>query len=83
LLDALSSDYVPHALLHAAFLLHAQAGWTLPRAIATVSLNPARMVGFGDRGAIAIGQRADLVRVRLLDGVPVPMATWRTGNRIA
>jgi alpha-D-ribose 1-methylphosphonate 5-triphosphate diphosphatase len=83
LLDALSSDYVPHALLHAAFLLHAQAGWTLPRAIATVSLTPARMVGFDDRGAIAIGQRADLVRVRLLDGVPVPMATWRSGNRIA
>jgi alpha-D-ribose 1-methylphosphonate 5-triphosphate diphosphatase len=83
LLDALSSDYVPHALLHAAFLLHARAGWTLPRAIATVSLNPARMVGFDDRGAIAIGQRADLVRVRLLDGVPVPMATWRSGNRIA
>jgi alpha-D-ribose 1-methylphosphonate 5-triphosphate diphosphatase len=83
LLDALSSDYVPHALLHAAFLLHEHAGWSLPNAIAAASLNPARMVGLEDRGAIAIGQRADLVRVRALDGVPVPMATWRTGNRIA
>jgi len=83
LLDALSSDYVPHALLHAAFLLHEHAGWSLPNAIATASLNPARMVGLADRGAIAIGQRADLVRVRILDGVPVPVATWRTGNRIA
>ncbi len=83
LLDALSSDYVPHALMHAAFLLHGQAGWSLPRAIATASLNPARMVGLDDRGAIAVGKRADLVRVRELDGVPVPMATWRGGNRIA
>lgn len=83
LLDALSSDYVPHALLHAAFLLQERAGWSLPRAVATASFNPARMVGLDDRGAIAIGQRADLVRVRVLDGVPVPMATWRSGNRIA
>lgn len=83
LLDALSSDYVPHALLHAAFLLQERAAWSLPRAVATASLNPARMVGLEDRGAIAIGQRADLVRVRVLDGVPVPMATWRAGNRIA
>lgn len=83
LLDALSSDYVPHALLHAAFLLQERAGWSLPRAVATASLNPARMVGLDDRGAIAIGQRADLVRVRVLDGVPVPLATWRAGNRIA
>jgi len=83
LLDALSSDYVPHALLHAAFLLHTRAAWPLPRAIAAASLNPARMVGLDDRGAIAISQRADLVRVRELDGVPVPMATWRGGNRIA
>ncbi len=83
LLDALSSDYVPHALLHAAFLLQEQAGWSLARAVATASLNPARMVGLEDRGAIAIGQRADLVRVRVLDGVPVPMATWRAGNRMA
>jgi alpha-D-ribose 1-methylphosphonate 5-triphosphate diphosphatase len=83
LLDALSSDYVPHALLHGAFLLHAQADWSLPRAVAAASLNPARMVGFDDRGAIALGQRADLVRVRVLDGVPVPITTWRSGNRIA
>lgn len=83
LLDALSSDYVPHALLHTAFLLQERAGWSLPRAVAAASLTPARMVGLEDRGAIAIGQRADLVRVRVLDGIPVPTATWRAGNRIA
>ncbi|MEO8038248.1 MAG: alpha-D-ribose 1-methylphosphonate 5-triphosphate diphosphatase, partial [Betaproteobacteria bacterium] len=83
LLDALSSDYVPHALMHAAFLLHTQAGWSLSRAVSSASLNPARMVGLDDRGAIEIGQRADLVRVRELEGVPVPMATWRGGTRVA
>jgi alpha-D-ribose 1-methylphosphonate 5-triphosphate diphosphatase len=83
LLDALSSDYVPHALLHGAFLLRDAAGWPLARAVATASLNPARMVGFDDRGAIAIGQRADMVRVREIDGVPVPLTTWRCGERVA
>lgn len=83
LLDALSSDYVPHALLHGAFLLREAAGWPLARAVATASHNPARLAGFEDRGAIAVGQRADLVRVRERHGVPVPLATWRGGERIA
>jgi len=89
LLDCLSSDYVPHALLHAAFLLRDQAGWTLPKAIGAVSANPARMVGLADRGEIALGKRADFVRVREslkaanLPSVPVPLASWRQGLRIA
>jgi alpha-D-ribose 1-methylphosphonate 5-triphosphate diphosphatase len=89
LLDCLSSDYVPHALLHGAFLLRDQAGWSLPKAIATISCNPARLVGLHDRGEIAVGKRADFVRVREtatashLPGVPVPLATWRQGVRIA
>jgi alpha-D-ribose 1-methylphosphonate 5-triphosphate diphosphatase len=89
LLDCLSSDYVPHALLHGAFLLRDQAGWSLPKAIATVSANPARLVGLNDRGEIAVGKRADFVRVREtrtapdLPAVPVPLATWRGGVRIA
>jgi alpha-D-ribose 1-methylphosphonate 5-triphosphate diphosphatase len=83
LLDCLSSDYVPHALLHGAFLLRHQAGWALPKAVAAVSANPARLVGLADRGEIAAGKRADLVRVRETQGVPVPLATWRQGGRIA
>jgi alpha-D-ribose 1-methylphosphonate 5-triphosphate diphosphatase len=83
LLDVLSSDYVPHSLLHAAFLLRDQAGWTLPKAIATTTLNPARLVGLGNRGEIAPGKRADYVRVRETRGVPVPMETRREGRRIA
>jgi alpha-D-ribose 1-methylphosphonate 5-triphosphate diphosphatase len=80
LLDALSSDYVPISLLHAAFLLADAV--PLPRAVATVSLNPARMVGLDDRGEIAAGRRADLVRARRSGDVPVVRAVWRAGERI-
>lgn len=83
LLDCLSSDYVPHSLLHGVFLLRDQAGWGLAKAAATASSNPARLVGLDDRGEIAAGRRADFVRVRELNGVPVPMMTWREGRRIA
>lgn len=83
LLDILSSDYVPVALLHAAFKLEAEAGLTLPGAIATVSANPAAAAGLTDRGSITKGLRADLVRVSLIDHLPVARATWRQGERIA
>jgi len=82
LLDGLSSDYVPASLLHAAFLLKEQAGWSLPQAIATVTANPAKMVRLDDRGEVSPGKRADLVRVRELGGTPVVMGAWREGVRI-
>jgi alpha-D-ribose 1-methylphosphonate 5-triphosphate diphosphatase len=82
LLDILSSDYVPSSLLTAAFELVDKAGWTLARAMATVSAEPARTVGLHDRGAIAPGLRADFVRVRMHDALPVPRATWRAGERV-
>ncbi|MEQ5842212.1 alpha-D-ribose 1-methylphosphonate 5-triphosphate diphosphatase [Paraburkholderia acidicola] len=82
LLDILSSDYVPSSLLTAAFELVDKAGWTLPRAIATVSAEPARTAGLHDRGMIAPGLRADFVRVTMLDTLPVPRATYRAGARI-
>jgi alpha-D-ribose 1-methylphosphonate 5-triphosphate diphosphatase len=47
------------------------------------------MVGLDDRGELAPGRRADFVRVRETQGappgesVPVPLATWREGRRIA
>jgi len=84
LLDALSSDYVPSSLLHGAFLLHDQDSLDLAQAMATVTGNPARMVGLDDRGEIAPGKRADLIRVRRLDdGTPVVRQTWRAGERVA
>ena len=82
LLDGLSSDYVPTSLLHAAFLLCDRIGWALPRAIAAVTANPADMAKLTDRGQIAPGKRADFIRVRETDGVPVVLGAWREGERI-
>ncbi|MCA8929154.1 MAG: alpha-D-ribose 1-methylphosphonate 5-triphosphate diphosphatase [Alphaproteobacteria bacterium] len=83
LVDGLSSDYAPFSLLHAAFLLHERAGLPLSDAIATVTAAPAAMAGLRDRGSIAEGRRADLVQVRLVEGVPVVRAVWREGRRVA
>jgi alpha-D-ribose 1-methylphosphonate 5-triphosphate diphosphatase len=83
LLDILSSDYVPASALHGAFLLHLRYAFPLAEAVATVSLNPARRVGLDDRGEIAAGKRADLVRVRLAGDLPVVRGVWRQGERVA
>ncbi|WP_266167992.1 alpha-D-ribose 1-methylphosphonate 5-triphosphate diphosphatase [Dyella subtropica] len=80
-LDMLSSDYVPASLLHGAFLLHSQAGWSMPRAMATVSSNPARALGFKDRGQLKVGLRADLVRMGSVNGLPIVRNVWVGGNR--
>ncbi|MGI9416515.1 MAG: alpha-D-ribose 1-methylphosphonate 5-triphosphate diphosphatase [Geminicoccaceae bacterium] len=82
-LDALSSDYVPVSLLHAVFRLVEQVELALPEATAKVSRNPAAMAGFDDRGEIAEGMRADLLRVRLVGDTPSIMAVWRRGERVA
>jgi alpha-D-ribose 1-methylphosphonate 5-triphosphate diphosphatase len=82
-LDVLSSDYVPASVLHGAFLLHLQHGMTLPRALATVSATPAHRVGLEDRGVIAPGRRADLVRARLRGDVVAVRGVWCRGERVA
>jgi alpha-D-ribose 1-methylphosphonate 5-triphosphate diphosphatase len=83
-LDILSSDYVPASLLMAAFdMPRCVPGITLPAAIATVTRNPARFAGLQDRGEIASGQRADIVRVSVAGGVPVVRQVWLEGRRVA
>jgi alpha-D-ribose 1-methylphosphonate 5-triphosphate diphosphatase len=82
LLDILSSDYVPGALIEAAFRLPREAGIALSAALATVTANPARAMGLADRGRIAPGLNADLVRVREIDGLPVVRGVWRRGGRV-
>jgi alpha-D-ribose 1-methylphosphonate 5-triphosphate diphosphatase len=83
-LDAMSSDYMPASLLMAAFHLpRAVPSIDLPEAIRTVTRTPAKAVGLDDRGEIAIGKRADLVRVRVTENIPVVRSVWRTGARVA
>ncbi len=82
LVDALASDYVPASLIEAAFLAAAAHGVALQEAVALISAAPAAMVGLRDRGRIAPGLRADLVRVRLHQGSPVVRQVWRAGERV-
>jgi alpha-D-ribose 1-methylphosphonate 5-triphosphate diphosphatase len=82
LLDGLSSDYVPASLLHAAFLLAERCDLSLPEAIAMVTVNNAEMAGLADRGEISVGKRADLVRVAVIDSVPVVRQVWRQGQQV-
>jgi alpha-D-ribose 1-methylphosphonate 5-triphosphate diphosphatase len=81
LLDVLSSDYVPASLLHGTFMLHRKEGLDLPKTINMVSRNPARMIGFDDRGEIATGLRADFLRVRVIDEIPIVLQVWKAGRR--
>ena len=81
-LDVLSSDYVPASLLNAAWRLHQEGGFSLSEAVNVVSRNPARATGLHDRGEIACGLLADVVRVREVAGRPVVRCTWRGGERV-
>jgi alpha-D-ribose 1-methylphosphonate 5-triphosphate diphosphatase len=83
-LDILSSDYIPASLLQAVFRLAAEPfGLPLPDAVAVASANPASAAGLDDRGEIAPGRRADLVRVRMIEDRPVVRAVWVEGERVA
>lgn len=81
LLDIFSSDYVPSSLLQAAFMLQGIAGWGLPKAINTITRNPARAIGLTDRGELAPGLRADMIRVRMSGDMPIVRGAWHQGQR--
>jgi len=81
LLDIVSSDYVPSALLLSAFHL-ARLWQDLPRAVATVTANPARAARLSDRGALTVGLRADLLRVRSFGETPLLLGVWSAGRRV-
>jgi alpha-D-ribose 1-methylphosphonate 5-triphosphate diphosphatase len=94
LLHILSSDYVPSSPLQAVFQLAADGVIGLSDGAMLVSGNPARAVGLDDRGQIAVGKRADLVRVRSHDlpatdrhprgrRVPVVRGVYRQGTRVS
>ena len=83
-LDVLSSDYVPASLLMAALALpKAVPEIALAAAVRMVSRTPAEAVGLTDRGEIALGKRADLIRVRVAGGVPAVRSAWCGGRRVA
>ena len=81
LLDIVSSDYVPSALLSAALMLGDLWG-NVARGIRTVTAAPAAAVGLKDRGHLEIGARADIVRVGRVAGAAAPRGTWVQGRRV-
>lgn len=81
LLDIVSSDYVPSALLLSAF--HLARVWDdLPRAIATVTANPAKAARLSDRGALKQGLRGDVLRVRRKGETSLLRGVWSQGNKV-
>ena len=82
-LDILSSDYVPASLvMSACFLAREIDAMDLPAAIRLVTANPAGAVGLDDRGEIAIGKRADLVRLHFAKDVEAVRSVWREGIQV-
>jgi len=84
LLDILSSDYIPSSLLMAALQLPERVpAIDLAESVRMVTKTPAAAVGLDDRGELAQGKRADVIRVHVAAGVPVVRSVWREGQRVA
>lgn len=81
--DMLSSDYVPASLLYGAFRLSQEGIIDLPAALNMISRKPALAVGLRDRGSIDPELRADLLRVRVVNGVPFVREVWVAGAKVA
>ncbi len=84
LIDVLASDYIPRSPLDAAFAIAADPALPqdLPAALGMVTRTPALMAGLTDRGAIAPGLRADLVRLRQHGTHLHVRAVWTAGQRV-
>ncbi len=82
LLDIISSDYVPAALLMSALKL-AEIWDDVPRAIATVTHNPSKATGLSDRGSLQTGLRGDVLRLRVARGTPLLRGVWCQGHRVS
>ena len=83
LLDNLASDYVPAAMLQAAFrLTRGPHDMALPPAVAKVTSNPARAAGLADHGRLSPGLKADLLRVAMIEDRPHVRTVFRDGKRV-
>jgi len=82
LLDIVSSDYVPSALLSGAMMLGDLWG-DMARGVATVTQAPAAAAGLTDRGHLDVGARADVIRVTRIGAAGAVRGTWVQGRRVA
>jgi len=84
LLEAFASDYVPRSLIECAFILNRpEFGWSLSQAVRTVTATAARAAGLSDRGVVAEGLRADMLRVKPVQDLPILRGVWARGVRVA
>ena len=84
LLEAFASDYVPRSLIECAFRLTAPGfDWPLAQGVATVTATVAEAADLDDRGVVEPGKRADLLRVRVVGGMPILKGVWAQGFRVA
>ncbi|MCU0829755.1 MAG: alpha-D-ribose 1-methylphosphonate 5-triphosphate diphosphatase [Tabrizicola sp.] len=81
LLDIVSSDYVPSSLLSAALMLGDLWG-DMARGVATVTAAPADAAGLSDRGHLAVGSRADVIRVARVGPAGAVRGVWVQGRRV-
>ena len=84
LVDILASDYVPRSMLDAVFEIANNPifGLDLPATVRLVTRNPAELSGLKDRGEIAIGRRADLLRLSMVRQQPILRQVWRAGRQV-
>lgn len=79
---ALCSDYAPQAMLPALGVLIGEMGLGWPQALQLMAGAPARAAGLADRGEIAPGKRADLIRVGETAGALSVAAMWVAGAQV-
>jgi alpha-D-ribose 1-methylphosphonate 5-triphosphate diphosphatase len=82
LLDVLSSDYIPAALLQSAVRLGCIWG-SMAKGIATVTRAPARSTGLSDRGTLDIGKRGDVIRFSVREDLAILRQVYVRGQRVA
>ncbi|MCF8339470.1 MAG: alpha-D-ribose 1-methylphosphonate 5-triphosphate diphosphatase [Chitinophagaceae bacterium] len=82
--DSLCSDYYPPSILHSIFKLHHEGNMSLPDAVNLATLNPAKAAGISAvTGSIETGKNADLIVVKLIDGIPMVTHTIVNGHLAA
>lgn len=81
-LHILSSDYVPSTLLRAAVKLGTMLD-DMATGMATVTSQPARVAGLQDRGRLAVGLRADMLRFGIERSHPIIRGVWSRGRQVA
>jgi alpha-D-ribose 1-methylphosphonate 5-triphosphate diphosphatase len=81
--DSLCSDYYPPSIIHSIFKLHHDEGMPLHTAINLATLNPAKAAGIDHQtGSIEIGKDADVLIVKLIDGIPMVTHTIVKGKKV-